>query len=58
MGLRKSRLDKVSQKTVCLTGRQSDFLEAHPEVDINQVCRKAIDEQIKLIDPSYIKEVQ
>jgi len=46
----------ITQKSVGFHLRQKLFFAEHPEFKPDIFCRKAIDEQIKLIDPTYLEE--
>jgi len=51
-------MNKITQKSVGFYLRQILFFAEHKNFKPDTFCRKAIDEQIKLIDPSYLDEVK
>jgi len=54
MGRRVKPELKVIQSSVSFHFYQHQFFNEHPEFKKDAFCRKAIDEQIKLIDPKFI----
>ena len=49
-------MNKITQKSVGFHLRQILFFAEHPEFKPDPFCRKAVDEQIKLIDPTYLEK--
>jgi len=47
-------MNKITQRSVGFNLRQILFFAEHPNFKPDSFCRKAVDEQIKLIDPSYL----
>ena len=48
--------DKIVQRSVGFNFRQIRFFNEYPDFKPDMFCRKAIDEQIKLIDNKFLKE--
>jgi len=46
----------VVQKSVGFRFRQREFFNKYPEFKPDEFCRQAIDEQIRLIDPEFLKK--
>lgn len=49
-------MNKITQRSVGFNLRQVLFFAEHPDFKPDMFCRSAVDEQIKLIDPSYLDE--
>ncbi len=49
-------MNKITQRSVGFNLRQILFFAENPNFKPDQFCRKAVDEQIKLIDPSYLDD--
>lgn len=49
-------MNKITQKSVGFHLRQILFFAEHPAFKPDTFCRKAMDEQIKLIDPNYLEQ--
>jgi len=49
-------MNKITQRSVGFHLRQVLFFAEHPEFKPDMFCRKAVDEQIKLIDPEYLEK--
>ena len=47
--------DRIVQKTIGLYYRQIQFFDEYPEFDVNKLVREKLDEQIKLIDETYLE---
>ncbi len=47
-------MNKITQRSVGFHLRQVLFFAEHTNFRPDQFCRNAVDEQIKLIDPSYL----
>ena len=48
-------MEKITQRSVGFKLRQILFFANYQEFNPDEFCRQAIDEQIKLIDRSYLK---
>ena len=48
--------ERIVQRSIGFTFRQIMFFNEHPEFKPDTYCRKAIDDQIKLIDEKYEKK--
>ena len=48
--------DRIVQRSVGFNFRQIRFFNEHQDFKPDTFCRQAIDEQIKMIDPKYLKE--
>jgi len=46
---------KILQKSIGFNFRQHRFFNEHPEFKPDVFCREAVDEQIKLIDDSFLE---
>ncbi len=56
MGKRlKDQMEKISQKSVGFPLRQHLFFAENPDFKPDEFCRFAVDEQINLIDPKFLK---
>lgn len=53
MGKRVKSAEKIIQRSIGFNMRQIMFFEEHPDFKPDTYCRKAVDEQIELIDPKY-----
>jgi len=51
-----NQMDKIVQRSVGFNLRQLLFFAEHPNFKPDLFCRRVVDEQIKLIDPAYLKE--
>jgi len=49
-------MNKITQKSVGFHLRQILFFAEHPTFKPDTFCRRAMDEQIKLIDPNYLEQ--
>lgn len=47
--------ERIKQRSVGFNSRQIDFFDEYPEFNPDEICRKAVEEQIKLIDPTFLK---
>ena len=56
MGSRKNPMEKIVQRSIGFKFRQILFFNEHPDFRPDEFCRKAIDEQIKLIDERYLEQ--
>jgi hypothetical protein len=56
MGKRVNPNNKIVQRTIGFEFRQIVFFNEHPDFKPDIFCRKAIDEQIKQIDPKHLDE--
>ena len=56
MGRKVEPRKKIMQKTVGFRFYQHEFFNKYPEFKPDEFCRMAVDEQIKLIDPSFLEE--
>ena len=49
--------EKIRQKSVCIKSRHEDFIywteENIPNFDWNKLVRDTLDQQIKILNPSY-----
>ena len=54
MGSKIKPMNKITQRSVGFNLRQILFFAEHQNFKPDQFCRNAVDEQIKLIDPSYL----
>ena len=48
-------MNKITQRSVGFHLYQILFFAEHPNFRPDQFCRQSIDEQIKLIDPSFLQ---
>lgn len=48
--------EKIVQRSVGFKFRQHRFFNKYPEFKPDKFCRIVIDEQIKLIDPEFLKD--
>ena len=46
----------IIQKSIGFEKRQVDFMDEHPEFNIQKYIRKLLDEQINVIDPKFLEE--
>lgn len=51
----KDPMDTIVQRSIGFTFRQKLFFNKYPDFKPDEYCRKAIDEQIKLIDGEFLK---
>jgi len=58
MGRKIEPRKKIMQKTVGFRFYQHEFFNKYPEFRPDEFCRAAVDEQIKLIDPSFLEETK
>lgn len=56
MGKKVNPREMVVQKSVGFRFRQREFFNKYPEFKPDEFCRNAIDEQIRLIDPEFLKK--
>lgn len=56
MGKRINPNDKIVQRSIGFNLRQILFFAEHPDFKPDSFCRDAIDQQIKLIDPTFLKD--
>ncbi len=56
MGKMVTPRELIVQKSVGFKFRQREFFNKYREFKPDRYCRDAIDEQIKLIDPSFLEE--
>lgn len=56
MGNRINPEDKIVQRSIGFNFRQIRFFNKYPEFRPDEFCRQAIDEQIKQIDPKFLKD--
>ena len=56
MGKHVSPREMIVQKSVGFRFRQREFFNKYQEFKPDEFCRNAIDEQIKLIDPEFLKK--
>jgi len=56
MGKRVTPREKILQRGIGFNFRQHQFFSEHTDFKPDAYCRAAIDEQIKLIDPSFLSE--
>jgi hypothetical protein len=47
--------DKIVQRSVGFNFRQIEFFNKYPDFRPDEFCRKAIDEQIEMIDKEFLK---
>ena len=52
----KDQQNRITQKSIGFTLRQHNFFAEHPDFKPDMFCRNAVDEQIKIIDPTYIED--
>jgi len=57
MGKRIKLRDKIQQRSVGFNNRQHEFFDKYPEFNPDKFARKAVDEQIALIDPEFLAEI-
>ena len=50
--------ERIIQKSIGFRKRQIDFFQEHKDFRPDEFCREAIDNQIKLIDPNFLKQVK
>jgi len=55
MGKRVEAREMIVQKSVGFRFRQREFFNKHPNFRPDEYCRRAVDEQIKLIDPEFLE---
>ena len=48
--------ERVVQRSIGFKFRQIEFFNEHPEFKPDLYCRKAIDDQIKLIDETFLEK--
>ncbi len=48
--------EKVMQRSIGFHLRQIEFFEKYPEFKPDIFCRKAVDEQIAMIDKKYLED--
>jgi len=49
-------MNKITQRSVGFNLRQILFFAENPDFKPDMFCRKAVDDQIRLIDPKYLDE--
>lgn len=47
---------RICQRSIGFNLRQILFFSKYPDFKPDSFCRNAVDEQIKLIDPSFVQE--
>jgi len=55
MGKRVEPREMIVQKSVGFRFRQREFFNKYPNFRPDEYCRKAVDEQIKLIDEEFLE---
>jgi len=55
MGKRVEPREKILQKSIGFNFRQHEFFNMYPDFKPDRYCREAVDEQIKLIDPTFLE---
>ena len=58
MGKRVEPREMIVQKSVGFRFRQREFFNKYPNFRPDEYCRKAVDEQIKLIDEEFLTNDQ
>lgn len=58
MGKKINPRDRKVQRSISFSFRQLEFFNEYPDFKPDDYCRKAIDEQIKNIDPKYLSNEQ
>ena len=48
--------DKIVQRSIGFNFRQIRFFNEHPDFKPDLYCRLAVDDQIKQIDPKFLKD--
>ena len=57
MGKRlKDTKERVVQRSIGFRFRQVDFFNNYPEFKPDEFCRQIVDEQIEIIDPSFLEK--
>ena len=56
MGKKVSPRERITGKTIGFRLRQIMFMDKHRDFKPDAFCRKAIDDQIKMIDPEFLSE--
>lgn len=58
MGIKKRFMDKITQMSIGFKNRQHLFLDQTKnniaKINLDEICRDALDNQIALIDPSFL----
>lgn len=47
--------ERIKQRSIGFNNRQIDFFDEYPEFNPDEICRKAINSQITLIDSRFLK---
>ncbi|MHA1876741.1 MAG: hypothetical protein ACTSUC_09895 [Promethearchaeota archaeon] len=47
--------ERVTPRSIGFSNRQHEFFDFYPDFDVSKVCREAIDNQIRIINPSFLK---
>jgi len=55
IGRRVDPKEKIMQRSIGFYMRQHLFMAKYPEFKPDKYCREAIDKQIAMIDPKYLK---
>ena len=50
--------ERIRQRSIGFNSRQLDFFDEYPEFNPDEISRKAMDKQITLIDPRFLKNEQ
>ena len=56
MGKRCDPREKITQRSIGFNHRQIEFFDRYPDFKPDKFCREIIDNQIKLVDPIFLKK--
>lgn len=51
-----NQMDKIVQRSIGFNLRQILFFAKYPDFKPDKFCRNAVDKQIEIIDPKFLKE--
>ena len=47
--------ERINQRSIGFRKRQTDFFAKYPQFRPDEYCREAVDNQIRIIDPSFLE---
>ena len=56
MGKNVALRERILQRSIGFNYRQVEFFDKYPEFKPDLFCRKAIDEQIAIVDPQFLSK--
>jgi len=56
MGKKVNPREKITQRSIGFNHRQIEFFDKFPDFKPDKFCRDIVDEQIKLLEPIFLKK--